>query len=95
MARVQRGNVVLTVPEDEVQRYLQLGYDLTTPGGKILQAAIPNDFATLQKAYVDNQARIAELENTVAKLTSELAEAKRTSVPTTGTTSAAKKSAKK
>jgi len=95
MARVQRGNVVLNVPEDEVQRYLQLGYNLTSPDGKILQAAIPNDFGTLQKAYVDNMARIAELENQVAKLTSELAAATKTRGLNQETTSAAKKSAKK
>ena len=86
MARVQRGNVVLTVPDDEVQRYLQLGYNQTTPSGKVIQAAIPNDFATLQKLYVENTAKIEELENTIAKLTADLAEARRIAAPAKKTT---------
>ena len=83
MARVQRGNVVLRVREDEVQRYLKLGYDLTDSSGTILQAAMPNDLATLQRAYVNHTAKIAELENTIAKLTAELAEAKASKTSTT------------
>ena len=72
MARVQRGNVILRVSDDEVQRYLNMGYDLTTPTGKVIQSAIPNDLGTLQTAYIDHTARIAELEAEIARLTAEL-----------------------
>lgn len=90
MARVQRGNVVLDVKEYEVQRYLQLGYDLTSPDGKVIKSAIPTDYATLQKLYLENTAKIAELENTVAKLTAELATAKHTTAPAKKTATAKK-----
>jgi len=82
MARVQRGNVVLNVAEDEVSRYLQLGYDLTSTDGTVLQAAIPHDYSTLQKLYLDHTAKISELEDTIAKLTAELSEAKRAKATT-------------
>ena len=75
--RVQRGNVVLRVEENEVQRYLNLGYDLTSPSGMVLKSAIPNDLGTLQQAYIDHQARISELEAEIARLTSELTVAKK------------------
>lgn len=91
MARVQRGNVVLTVKDDEVQRYLQLGYDLTNPAGEVVKSAIPTDYATLQKLYLDHIAKITELENTVAKLTAELTEAKRTNKQSETTKSPGKK----
>ena len=77
MARVQRGNVVLHVGEDEVNRYLQLGYNLTSSTGEVIKAAIPNDLATLQKMHLEDTAKIAELENTVATLTSQLADLRR------------------
>lgn len=77
MARVQRGNVVLRVADDEVSRYLQLGYDLTSDDGSIIQPAIPHDFSTLQRLYLEHTTKIAELEDMVAKLTAELSEVKR------------------
>lgn len=71
MAKVQRGNVVLRVEEFEVKRYLQLGYNLVDESGKVLQEAIPHDFTTLQRCYLEQTAKIAELEDTIAKLTAE------------------------
>lgn len=77
MPRVQRNNVVLTVREDEVQHYIRLGYNLTTPTGQIIQAAVPTDLASLQKAYVEQTAKVEELENTIVRLTAALNEAKK------------------
>ena len=71
MARVQRGNVVLNVEDFEVRRYLELGYNLTDISGKVLKEAIPHDFSTLQKCYLEQTAKISELEDVIAKLTAE------------------------
>jgi predicted translin family RNA/ssDNA-binding protein len=76
MAIAERGNVILKVRDDEVQRYLQLGYNIVDESGRVIKAAIPTDFRTLQRAYVENTEKIAELENTVAKLTAELVAAR-------------------
>lgn len=94
MARVQRGNVVLRVAEDEVSRYLQLGYDLTSDDGNIIQPAIPHDFSTLQRLYLEHTAKITELESMVAKLTAELSEVKRVRKQTEPTKTTAKKTTK-
>lgn len=77
MARVQRGNVVLTVAEHEVQRYLQLGYNVTKPNGAVLHEALPTDFGTLQKAFLDQTTKVERLESKLAQLTSENAELKK------------------
>lgn len=68
MPRIQRGNVVLHVKEYEVSRYLTLGYNLTDEDGNVIKSALPNNLATLQQAYLDQQAKIAELEATIAQL---------------------------
>ena len=71
MVRIERGNVVLKVQEHEVQRYLNMGYNVTDDNGNILKEAIPNDVGTLQKHYLESKKRIEELEAIVAKLTEE------------------------
>ena len=71
MVRIERGNVVLKVQEHEVQRYLNMGYNVTDEEGKVLKEAIPNDVGTLQKHYIESKKRIEELEAIVAKLTEE------------------------
>lgn len=72
MARVERGNVVLTVDDRDVSYYINQGYNLTDDNGKVLQRAIPSNLGELQKLYVDHLERINELEEQVADLTSKL-----------------------
>ena len=72
MARVERGNVVLHIPDEEVQHYINLGYKHTDEMGNVLQDTIPSDVGTLQKAFIDKDKRIAELEATVAELTAKI-----------------------
>jgi uncharacterized small protein (DUF1192 family) len=78
MARVERGNVVLTVKEHEVQHYLNLGYNLTDEAGNILRKSIPTNIGELQSAYLEHTKKIAELEDTIAKLTAQLSAKKTT-----------------
>lgn len=77
MARVERANVVLHVKDEDVPRYLSLGYRETTETGQVIREAVPHDTVALQRAYVQNTAKIAELEKQVADLTQKLEEAKR------------------
>lgn len=78
MARVERGNVVLQVKEHEVPHYLNLGYNLTDETGKVLKESIPTNIGVLQTAYLEHTKKITELEETVAKLTAQLAVKKTT-----------------
>ena len=71
MVRIERGNVVLKVQEYEVQRYLNMGYNVTDDAGNVLKEAIPNDLGTLQRHYLEHKKKIEELETIVAKLTAE------------------------
>ena len=79
MARVERANVVLHVKDDEVPRYLSLGYKQTDENGNLIQEAVPHDVAALTRAYIDNKKKIAELETQIADLTQQLEESKRVS----------------
>lgn len=78
MARVERGNVVLQVKDYEVQHYLNLGYNLTDEAGNILKKSIPTNIGELQTAYLEHTKKIAELEDTIAKLTAQLSAKKTT-----------------
>ena len=82
MARVERGNVVLQVKDYEVQHYLNLGYNLTDEAGNILKQSIPTNIGELQTAYLEHTKKIAELEDTIAKLTAQLSAKKTTAKKT-------------
>ena len=78
MARVERGNVVLKVKDYEVQHYLNLGYNLTDDAGNVIRKSIPTNIGELQTAYLEHTKKIAELEDTIAKLTAQLSVKKTT-----------------
>ena len=68
--RVERGNVVLYVYEEERRHYLQLGYNVTDDNGNIIEESVPRDLGTLQRYYVESKKKIADLEAKVAELES-------------------------
>lgn len=68
---VQRANVVLQVPEEWVDRYIDQGYDVIDAQGNVIQASIPKDLGTLQKAYIEHTKKIEELEATIEQLTAK------------------------
>ena len=68
MAIVKRANVVLNVRDYEVERYKNEGYDVIDEAGNIIEATIPTDLNTLQKAYVDSVEKIKKLEAEIAEL---------------------------
>lgn len=72
MARVKRANVVLTIADDEINNYLDRGYDIISDSGEVIKEAIPTDIHTLQKAYLDSKIQIANLEKGIADLRKEL-----------------------
>ena len=70
MIRVEKGNVVLHVYEEEARHYLQLGYNITDEFGNIIQEAVPRDIGTLQHFWVEGKKKIAALEARVNDLES-------------------------
>ena len=71
LVEVERGNVVLRVPEDNVQRYIDQGYVLTDGEGNIVQQGIPRDIGLLQKAFVEHMQLIEKLQAEIKELKSE------------------------
>ena len=65
---VQRANVVLRVPEEWLDRYVDQGYDVIDESGNVIQASIPRDLGTLQKAYIEHTQEIEELKRTIDEL---------------------------
>jgi len=70
--KVKRGNVSLKVSKNEVNKYFDMGYDIYSLDGKLLKRAVPKDVPTLQKAFLDSEKRIAELEAEIASLKEQL-----------------------
>lgn len=72
MARVQRRNVILDVDDAQVEYYVGIGYDVIDASGKVLKATVPQDIATLQKAYRDHISEIAGLKTKISDLEATL-----------------------
>lgn len=68
LVQVERGNVILRVPEDDVQRYYDQGFNLLDDNGNVIKKSLPNDVGTLQKAFINHTKKIEELESEIAKL---------------------------
>ena len=60
--KVRHGNVVLRVPNYQMQEYLAKGYDVIDEDGKIIKHTTPSDINELKKAYVEHINKIEELE---------------------------------
>lgn len=73
---VERGNVVLKVPEYDVQRYIDQGYSLLDENGVVIKQSIPREVGALQKAFVDHIREIESLKKQVDELQKQLAKKK-------------------
>ena len=75
MAQVRRANVELTIKDSEINRYLDMGFDVIDQYGRVEKTAIPTDVATLRKAYQDQLDMIARLEAENTTLRKQLIDA--------------------
>lgn len=71
MIKVVKGNVVLRVPDDKLDFYVNKGYTAKTLDGQILKEAIPSDVSSLRKAYIQGSQEIKTLKQKIASLTEE------------------------
>lgn len=71
MVKVRKGNVVMTIKESEVSRYIDLGYDVIDNNGNILQKSIPNDIVALKTAYKQHLEEIKALTEEIRVLKEE------------------------
>lgn len=68
MVTVERGNVVLTIKESEIDRYIDLGYNLVGEHGEVIREAVPTDLGALRKAFIEHTKTIKALEQEIATL---------------------------
>ena len=95
MAWVRRANVVLEVKTDEeAERYLDMGYNITDEWGNVLKACVPTDAGVLRRYYIEHTKTIAQLEAKVAELEAELKNARKSATAAKPATAKATKSKK-
>lgn len=71
MAKVERGNVQLTVSDSNLDFYLAKGYNVIDDEGNVIQESIPKDLATMEKMYHEHNDTIKALTTKVTELTKE------------------------
>ena len=77
LVQIERGNVVLRVPEENVQRYIDQGYSLVDANGNVIKQSIPNDVGTLQRAFVEHTKQIEKLQAEIKSLKKDATEKKK------------------
>lgn len=63
--QAQKGNKILRISEDAVERYLGMGYNIIGSDGAVLRKAVPSDNNQLKLEYSQN---IREIENLKAEI---------------------------
>ena len=76
MANVQRGNVFLTVSEEQVEKYLSKGYSLVDEFGRVIRQSVPTELGELQKAFSEHTALLKQKDAEIASLKAEIQELK-------------------
>ena len=71
---IRRGNVVLDIPAEQKEYYMNLGYDVLGADGNVVEATVPTDLHTLQRLYKDHVQQIEEQEALIEELKKELDE---------------------
>lgn len=74
MAIVRKSNEILRVKDDLVKHYVDIGYDVISEDGTVLQRAVPNDMTQLKAEFTKSQEQIATLKARIAELEAQLAE---------------------
>lgn len=74
MFYAERGNRVVSIKEDAIQRYSEMGYVITDDCGNIVKTTVPVDVPNLKKAYVEQGAKIKSLEAENENLKMQIAE---------------------
>lgn len=76
MVTVKRANVVLTVLEEEVPKYLEKGFSVLDGNGNVVKAGAPKDIGALQTLLQERDSEIANLKKEIEILKAEVRSAK-------------------
>lgn len=72
MVDVKRDNVVLSIEEEDVERYFAKGYSVLDKFGNVVKASVPSDVGTLRKAFVEHTELLKQKDNEIADLRSQI-----------------------
>lgn len=66
--QAQKGNKILKISEDSVQKYLSMGYNIVGFDGTVLQKAVPSDNNQLKLEYAKLNEEVDSLKATIQSL---------------------------
>lgn len=66
--QAQKGNKILRISEDAVERYLGMGYNIVGSDGAVLKKAVPSDNNQLKLEYAQNMREIEDLKAEIVAL---------------------------
>ena len=69
---VKRGNVVLTINAELVDRYIAKGYDLIDKTGNVIKKSVPTDVNSLKADYERQLSENKQLKEQIALLKAQL-----------------------
>lgn len=76
MVTVKRANVILTVLDEEIPKYLEKGFSVIDGNGNVVKAGAPKDIGALQTLLQEKDSEIANLKKEIEKLKAEIHSAK-------------------
>ena len=80
MAKVQRANVYLTVPDADVKKYLAKGFNEIDPNtGKVITQSVPTELSALKRAFSEHTALLEQKDAEIQSLKLELQRVKKSS----------------
>ena len=74
MIYAERGNKVIAIKEESIQKYVDQGFMITDEYGNVIKNTIPVDVPNLKKAYVEHTKEIESLKAENAQLKAQIAE---------------------
>ena len=74
MIYAERGNKVINIKEESIQKYVEQGFKIYDDNGVVLSDTIPTDIPSLKKAYAEHKAEIESLKAENEQLKAQIAE---------------------
>lgn len=71
--QAQKGNKILRISEDAIERYLGMGYNIIGADGAVLKKAVPSDNNQLKLEYSQNIREIENLKAEIIRLKEQIA----------------------
>ena len=68
MVKVKRANVILTIEEDQIDKYIEKGYSVLDQNGNVVKAGAPKDVGALQALLQEKDVEIANLKKEIERL---------------------------